>query len=224
MKRYSILTLLAVIALGACSELPTTSEGPALAPEATAERGAANRAPAPSASSITDIVIAAAGAEEAEFSLLLDAVLYIAETNPGSALIEGLFNDDQYTVFAPTDAAFGALVEAVTPLILENDDAAEAFTAGGPFAAIDALLGDGTVEAVVSYHVTDGRRAANSVVPPNARQLRTITTLLDGATFAVDSDLGITAVGNKATIEAANISASNGIIHVIDTVLLPIEL
>ncbi len=224
MKRYSILSLLAVIALSACSELPTTSEGPALAPEATAERGAANRAPAPSASSIADIVTASTEADEPEFTLLLAAVEYIAETNPGSALIEGLFNDDQYTVFAPTDAAFGALVEAVTPLILANDDAADAFTAGGPFAALDALLGAGTVEAVVSYHVTDGRRAANSVVPPNARQRRTITTLLEGATFSVGSDLGIDAVGNTATIAAPNISASNGIIHVIDTVLLPIEL
>jgi uncharacterized surface protein with fasciclin (FAS1) repeats len=122
----------------------------------------------------------------------------------------------QYTVFAPTDQAFVDLVTAVAglldPDILAND---------GPFAAIDALLGEGTVSNVLLYHVAEGRRAANSVVPP--RGTRTITTLL-GATFTVGTDLGITAVGNTANIVDANISASNGIIHVIDAVILPIDL
>jgi len=68
--------------------------------------------------------------------------------------------------------------------------------------------------------VAEGRRAANSVVPPNGS--RTITTLL-GETFSVDTEANITAIGNTATITGPNQSASNGIIHIIDTVLLPIE-
>jgi len=172
---------------------------------------------APGNQTIVEIVIDAASAEPAEFSLLLDAVLYIAETNPDSTLVAGLFDDEQYTVFAPTNAAFGGLVEAIAdqldPDVLENE---------GPFAAIDDLLGDGTVEAVVSYHVTSGRRASNSVVPP--RRDRKINTLLEDASFTVNSAGVITAVGSTAAIGPANISASNGVIHVIDAVLLPIDL
>ncbi|MDZ7859081.1 MAG: fasciclin domain-containing protein [Candidatus Krumholzibacteriota bacterium] len=156
-------------------------------------------------------------AEDAGFTLLLAAVGYIAEMNPDSPLIAGLLNNDQYTVFAPTDDAFLNLVAAVEDL-LDPDILAEE----GPFAAIDDLLGAGTIEAVVSYHVTEGRRASNSVVP--RRHDRTIMTLLEGATFSVSTDAMITAVGNTAYIVTPNISASNGIIHVIDAVILPVDL
>ncbi|TVP77727.1 MAG: fasciclin domain-containing protein [Gemmatimonadales bacterium] len=230
MKRIltPVLGLVTLLAIGACSDLPTTSDSPALNTEAAAElaaanrgaagRGAAIRAPAPGDATIAEIVVASTAAEAPEFTLLLAAIGHIAETNPESALIEGLFNRDQFTVFAPTDAAFLALVDAVSDLLDPSVLAGD-----GPFVAIDDLLGDGTVEAVVSYHVAEGRRAANSVVPPNARQVRTIETLL-GVSFTVANDLGITAVGSSASIAAPNISASNGIIHVIDAVLLPIDL
>lgn len=198
--------------VGAFALLLATTNLPFNQPAAVAAPGAA-----PGDQTIVEIVIDAATAEPAEFSLLLDAVLYIAETNADSELVAGLFDDEQYTVFAPTDAAFVALVDAVSDLldpdVVDNE---------GPFAAIDDLLGDGTVEAVVSYHVTNGRRASNSVVPP--RRDRTIRTLLEGSSFSVDSSGEITAVGSTATIGPANISASNGVIHVIDSVLLPIEL
>jgi transforming growth factor-beta-induced protein len=58
---------------------------------------------------------------------------------------------------------------------------------------------------------------------PNNKD-RTIKTLLEGATFSVDKDGIITAVGSSAQIAPADVSASNGIIHVIDAVLLPIDL
>lgn len=147
-------------------------------------------------------------AEAEGFDLLLAAVGYVAETNPESALVAGLLNNDQYTVFAPTDQAFLDLVGALG--VDPND----------PFTGIDELLGEGTVEAVLSYHVTDGRRATNSVLPRQGE--RTITTLLPGATFSVDTGAEIAAVGNSAEIVGTDISASNGVIHVIDTVLLPL--
>ncbi len=166
-------------------------------------------APAPGDASIAEIVVASTEAEEPQFTLLLAALEYTGLT--------GVFTGgEQYTVFAPTDQAFlnlvGAVAELLDPDVLEEE---------GPFAAIDDLLGEGTVANVLLYHVAEGRRAANSVVPPV--RPRTITTLL-GETFSVDSGGVITAVGNTAEIVAADISASNGIIHVIDTVILPIEL
>lgn len=171
------------------------------------------RSPAPGDQTIAEIVIDAATADvDAEFTLLLDALQY-------ADLAEVFAGNDQYTVFAPTDEAFLNLVDALSASldadILENE---------GPFAAIDAYLGEGTIANVLLYHVTKGRRAANSVVPRNPRARdRKITTLLD-VSFSVNSNGEITAVGNNANIITPDLSASNGIIHVIDTVLLPIEL
>jgi uncharacterized surface protein with fasciclin (FAS1) repeats len=225
MKRIALpaLVLVGAFTLGACtdtgleptpvfdSQFSTESD-----PAQTSSASASASAPAPGTQSIVDIVVASTEANEPQFTLLLAAINYIAETNPQSPLLAGLFSNSQLTVFAPTDAAFGALVEAVMPLLnptsLDRD---------GPFAAIDEKLGAGTVETVVAYHVTSGRRAANSVVPRvGSRRIQTLA----GASFSVSPSLRITAVGNTANIVAPNISASNGIIHVIDAVILPIEL
>jgi uncharacterized surface protein with fasciclin (FAS1) repeats len=108
---------------------------------------------------------------------------------------------EQYTVFAPTDDAFDALYGA-----LEID-------------AITDLPAE-LVLNVLLYHVTEGRRIAKSVVPP--KKDRKIETLL-GETFSVTSGGEIKAIGNTANIFAADISASNGIIHIIDAVILPIK-
>jgi uncharacterized surface protein with fasciclin (FAS1) repeats len=216
MKRNSliVLALVSTVALAACSENATGPTEVATFNQIQAieaDVGLNRRAPAPGDETIAEI------AEANGFNLLLDAITYIAEMNPESPLVAGLLDKDQYTVFAPTDQAFINLVEAVTPL-LDPDVLAD----DGPFAAIDDLLGAGTIEAVVSYHVTEGRRAANSVVPHN--RFRILDTLLEGGTLQVSPEAIITAVGSTANITAANISASNGIIHVIDAVLLPIDL
>ena len=145
--------------------------------------------------SIAEIAIGAG------FTELVAALSYVdAELDAG--LVNLFLNGtDQYTVFAPTDEAFSNLYSALGI---------------GAISDLPAEL----VRDVLFYHVTDGRRAANSVVPKNG--VRTIDTLL-GVTFDVNPDGSIDAVGNSANITAANISASNGIIHVIDTVILPIE-
>lgn len=207
-----ILSLVGILSLAACSDNVTGPDNIDSAEKSDEfSRSTDNRAPAPSGQTIAEI------ADAAGFTLLLGAVGYIAETNPESEIVAGLLDSDQYTVFAPTDAAFVDLVEAVADLldpdVLDNE---------GPFAAIDDLLGFGTIEAVVAYHVTEGRRAANSVVPRVGQRI--IKTLLDGATFSVDTAAVITAVGNNASIVQPNISASNGIIHVIDAVILPVNL
>jgi uncharacterized surface protein with fasciclin (FAS1) repeats len=211
MKRLFSLTLATIVVtfgLTACSDLTSNLDEDAIL---SAEEAALR----PGTQTIAEIVIGAAGDEdEPQFTLLLAALQY--------ADLAGVFaGGGQYTVFAPTDAAFGALVNAVAPLldadILEDD---------GVFAAIDALLYaeygvENAVASVLLYHVAEGRRAANSVVP--RRGTRTIETLL-GATFLVNPDLEITAIGNTANIIDANLSAKNGVIHVIDAVILPLEL
>jgi uncharacterized surface protein with fasciclin (FAS1) repeats len=152
-------------------------------------------APAPGTDPIAAIAI------NAGFSELVSALTYVdGELNTG--LVDLFLNGtDQYTVFAPTNAAFQNLYSALGVSQISD---------------LPAEL----VRDVLLYHVVEGRRAANSVVPNNGT--RNISTLL-GVNFTVNTQGQITAVGNTANITAANISASNGIIHVIDAVILPIN-
>jgi uncharacterized surface protein with fasciclin (FAS1) repeats len=160
-----------------------------------------NRAPKPGDQTIAEIVVASTEAEEPQFTLLLAALEY-------AGLTSVFAGTDQYTVFAPTDQAFLDLVDSTG---VDPSD---------PFTGIDELLGEGTVANVLLYHVTEGRRAANSVVPKNGP--REIETLLE-VPFYVNPGGSICAVPGTslATIVSANNSASNGIIHVIDGVLIP---
>lgn len=118
--------------------------------------------------------------------------------------------DVQMTVFAPTNAAFekvamelgfGADVLALATFLVENE-----------------LLDD-----VLLYHVTDGRRFANSVVNPN--NMKSIETLLGADVVSTPGGMIIDAAPSTsdANIIAANISASNGVVHVIDNVLVPLD-
>lgn len=137
------------------------------------------------------------------FTELVSALTYVDKELDAGLVNLFLNGKDQYTVFAPTNEAFEALYTKLNVSGIEE---------------LPASL----VLNVLLYHVTEGRRAANSVVPKNGS--RTIETLLAGATFSVSKNLEIRAVGNTANITWANISASNGIIHVIDQVILPVKL
>jgi uncharacterized surface protein with fasciclin (FAS1) repeats len=155
---------------------------------------AAAPAPKPGPSTIAEVVVASAA--DGEFTLLLEALQYTGLT--------GAFTGGrQLTVFAPTDAAFEDLLAA-----LEVDDITE--------------VDKGLVTDVLLYHVVPGRRAANSVVPPVKD--RRLNTLLSGASFSVDRTGEISTIaGQSVTIVAPNaVSARNGIVHVIDEVLLPL--
>ena len=113
-----------------------------------------------------------------------------------AGLVDALNGNRQLTVFAPTDEAFGEL--GVTADNVGNVD-------------FEAAVGASLTE-ILTYHVVPGRRKANSIV--NADSVPT----LNGAKVDVDgTDLN----GDQADIVDTNIEASNGIIHVIDGVLLP---
>lgn len=154
-----------------------------------------NSAPKPGDDPIAKIAM------DAGFNELVGALTYV-DTELDAGLVNLFLNGkDQYTVFAPTDDAFKNLYTALGVTKITD---------------LPATL----VLDVLKYHVVEGRRAANSVLPRNGS--RYISTLL-GSAFSVDTKGMITAVGNTANIKSANISASNGIIHVVDAVLLPIE-
>lgn len=110
-----------------------------------------------------------------------------------AGLVDALSGKRQLTVFAPTDEAFEALAEE---LDVEVED----------------LLNLDDLADILLYHVTPGRRYSESVV--NAPRLPT----LNGAKIDVD---GTVLNDGQAEIVATDIEASNGVIHVIDGVLLP---
>ena len=127
-------------------------------------------------------------AQTGEFSHLIEAA-----TRAG--LVDTLNGNRQFTVFAPTDAAFEDL-----------------FTALG-VSGIDEIPLD-TLRAVLLYHVAPGERFSGDVVASTR-----IRTLSKG--FLVPSVHDGSAWVNDARIVAADVDVSNGVIHVIDKVLLP---
>ncbi|MEX2466035.1 MAG: fasciclin domain-containing protein [Gemmatimonadota bacterium] len=191
-----VALLAGVAALAACSESPTASA-------VDADEPLLARAPAPTSTSIAAVAI------DAGFEELVGALSYVdAELETG--LVDLFLNGtDQYTVFAPTNEAFENLYGLLSAVL---DTEIDEITDVPAEVVFDVLL----------YHVTEGRRAANSVVPK--RNVRKITSLL-GEMFSVRSDGtiedGLTGLRDDASIVSANISASNGIIHVIDAVIVP---
>jgi uncharacterized surface protein with fasciclin (FAS1) repeats len=119
------------------------------------------------------------------------STLLAAATAAG--LVETLSGPGPFTVFAPTDAAFAAL----------------------PAGTVEALLEDiETLTAILLYHVVAGEVTAEQVVT------LTEATTVNGQSVSIMAHDGAVMI-NNATVIAADVRASNGIIHVIDTVLLP---
>ena len=149
----------------------------------------------PGTSTIVDIVLA----DDGEFDVLQAAVIEAGLTGAlGST-------DNQYTVFAPTDAAFVSTFRGVLGDGSLTEADVIAFIDGG---GVDSAFGDGALANILLFHVTNGRRTSNSVV--HAPQYRMLNG--DRLTRSQLLDAGIAAV---------DISASNGVIHVINQVLLP---
>lgn len=150
---------------------------------------------------IAEIVVGFASGDPAEFTILLAAL----ET---AGLVDALNNpEDALTVFAPTDAAFGAALEALglTP---------------------EELLASEELPSILTYHVTgEGVFDAASVI--DAAPIAELPTLNPDATLSVDVIDGSVVINDGAdplggaTVVQPDVFASNGVIHVIDTVLLP---
>lgn len=195
-KLFLFLTVTSITFFGLTSCSDANDEMDVL--ESTSKFEISSRsATAPGDDSIAEIAIGAG------FSELVSALTYV-DTELDAGLVNLFLNGkDQYTVFAPTNEAFMNLYEALGIETIEQTN--------DPELVLQILL----------YHVTDGRRSAKSVVPK--KNYKVIETL-QGSTFMVDSTGKIsasTASANMAMITTADISASNGIIHVISEVILP---
>lgn len=149
----------------------------------------------PGSSTIVDIVLV----NDGKFDVLQAAVIQAGLAGALSS------TDDQYTVFAPTDWAF---VSAFRGILNDNtltEGQVIAFIEGD---GVDTAFGAGTLADILLYHVTNGRRTSTSVVSAPGYQM------LNGDRLT-RSDLVAAGLGDL------NISASNGVIHVINSVLMP---
>ena len=110
-----------------------------------------------------------------------------------AGLAETLSGEGPFTVFAPTDDAFAALPDGLVDALLlpENKDA---------------------LTAILTYHVLDGEVLAADVTDGDV-------TTLEGEDVTISTEGGV--MVNDATVTATDVMASNGVIHVIDAVLVP---
>lgn len=117
----------------------------------------------------------------------------LAKALTEAGLVDTLKGKGPFTVFAPTDEAFAKL----------------------PKGTLEALLKDKKkLTAVLTYHVVSG-----SVKAADAAKLTSAKTV-NGQEIQIKADKGAVTI-NGAKVVTADIAASNGVIHVIDTVLLP---
>ena len=113
-----------------------------------------------------------------------------------AGLVETLKGDGPFTVFAPTDEAFAKLPEGTVESLLEP-------------ANRDQLV------AILTYHVVPGYILSSDIA---GQQLEVAT--VQGQAVSVDGSDGSVSV-DEATVVTADIEADNGVIHVIDTVIIP---
>jgi len=110
-------------------------------------------------------------------------------------LVDTLKGDGPFTVFAPTDAAFAALPEGTLDSLLlpENKD---------------------QLTAILTYHVVAGKVMAADIAGKE-----TSATTVQGSDLAINATDGVKI--NDANVVTADVKTSNGVIHIIDKVLLP---
>jgi uncharacterized surface protein with fasciclin (FAS1) repeats len=123
-----------------------------------------------------------------------DAFGTLVEALEAADLVDVLAGEGPFTVFAPTDPAFDDLPEGTLEALLEDTE---------------------QLAQVLQYHVVQGRYTAEQLVQMD--ELETLSG--QRLTFGLSED-GFLLV-NNARVTLPNIEAANGIIHVIDTVLIP---
>jgi uncharacterized surface protein with fasciclin (FAS1) repeats len=119
----------------------------------------------------------------------------LAAALQAAGLVETLKGKGPFTVFAPTDAAFAKLPAGTVEDLLKPENKAK-------------------LTAILTYHVVPGEvKAAQAAKLPSAKTV-------NGASLTIHATGGKVMVDN-ATVTAADIVCTNGVIHVIDTVVLP---
>lgn len=148
----------------------------------------------------TDLVDAAYANEKGQMDIVDTAVdagsfKTLAAALTAADLISTLKGEGPFTVFAPTDAAFAKLPPGTLEDLLKPENKSK-------------------LQAILTYHVVPGRLMASDVVSMN--EAKTV----NGGDLMIKADMGKVMIDN-AQVTQTDIECSNGIIHVIDTVVMP---
>jgi transforming growth factor-beta-induced protein len=150
----------------------------------------------PAAPAPTTTVAAPAAKDIVDTAVAAGSFKTLATALGAAGLVETLKGKGPFTVFAPTDAAFAKI----------------------PKADLDALLADKkALTDVLTYHLIRGKVPASTVVTFNGQRVKTV----NGADVSVKVVAGKVVLNDTVNVTTTDIEASNGIIHVIDSVLLP---
>merc|ERR1711862_869219 len=123
------------------------------------------------------------------------AFTVLVEALQEAELVDALSGPGPFTVFAPTDDAFTALLQALNT-------------------TKDELLARTDLATILQYHVINGQVLSSDLAPTQD------VTTLSGDSLTVTND-GTTVMAGPATVVIADVVCSNGVIHAIDAVLLP---
>ncbi len=148
---------------------------------------------------IAETVVASAGGSKPEFATLLAAV---KAADPAVLATLGSTGGDVYTVFAPTDAAFTAAIAALKTTAAD-------------------LLKNKDLTNILLYHVAPGSLNAASIIKLAGKDGFKLVTLLPGQLLSIKVVDGKVVINDGPKVAAADVATSNGIVHVIDGVLLP---
>ncbi len=183
MSKLKLTALVSAAAVGAL--LMTSSITPVMAKEKTVMVGGA--AMYPSKNIVENAV------HSKDHTTLVAAV-------KAAGLVDTLSGAGPFTVFAPTNAAFGKLPKGTVETLVKPENKA-------------------TLTKILTYHVVPGRLEAADLTDG-----KTLTTV-EGETLTVKRAGGkvmlVDAKGGTSTVTIANVNQSNGVIHVVNTVLMP---
>jgi uncharacterized surface protein with fasciclin (FAS1) repeats len=130
-----------------------------------------------------------------ELAVGTEALSTLVTAVKAGGLVETLQGDGPFTVFAPTNEAFAALPDGVLDMLLKPENKEQ-------------------LVAVLTYHVVAGKVMSGDL--KDGMQAKTV----EGNKVSVDINYGTVKIDN-AKVAMADIEASNGVVHVIDTVILP---
>ena len=158
-------------------------------------------APAASSPAATTPATPKASADIVDTAVAAGGFTTLAQALTAAGLVDTLKGAGPFTVFAPTDAAFATL----------------------PAGTLEALLKEpkGKLAEILKYHVVPGKVMAADVVKLNGQKVKTVqggelTVQVTGDKVAL-----VDATGHRVNVVTTDVAASNGVIHVIDGVLLP---
>ena len=184
--RILALLLATTVFAAACGDDDPVDSGDAAADEAAADEMEDDMSEDDGPGTIVDVAVGAGS-----FETLVAAVIE-------ADLADTLSGEGPFTVFAPTDEAFAAALEAL------------GLTA-------EELLASPDLGAILTYHVIAGEVDAATAISLDGQSAATV----NGAEIAISVVDGSVVINGESTVTTADVAASNGIIHVIDTVLLP---